>query len=174
MWRFVKVSLPFHAFFWAILFLAGQSFSATVEVQSNIRFEKSLGVRNDRDISYGRLIPSANQRISMAPSGEISSENGSSVSVSDASHSGKVVIDDGRAQQFSLIADEYTSNGAVRPLSALCSFDRNHNVPCNKIRSMKGVEAKTVFVGMVIQVLDGPYPRVNAKNPTFDLSVVYF
>ncbi len=85
-----------------------------------------------------------------------------------------MVIDDGRAQQFSLIADRYTSNGAVRPLSALCSFGANHNVPCNKIRSMKGSEAKTLFVGMIIQVLDKPHARMNAKKPSFDLSVVYF
>lgn len=158
----------------ALVAYAQQSFSATIQVQSLIRFDKSLGISNGSDISYGRMQPTANQRVSISPAGEISSENGGAVTATDGSHPGRIVIDDGRSQQFSLIADRYVSNGKVRPLSALCTFDRSRNIPCNNISSLKGPEAKTVFVGMVIQVLEGVSNKTSPVQPSFDLAVVYF
>lgn len=172
--RFVASRFALSALLLALVVCAGQSFSATIEIQSQIRFDKSLGISNDSDISYGRIQPDANQRVSISPAGEISSENGGYIVASDGSHPGRVVIDDGRSQQFSLIADRYVSNGSIRPLKALCSFGKSHNIPCNKLSSMKGPEAKTVFVGMVIQVLDEASKKPAKKQSSFDLAVVYF
>lgn len=168
-----KAGLASAAFMLSLITPANHSFSATIQVQSHIFFEKSLGVSNDSDISYGAMKPSANARVVISAGGEISSENGAVFSASDSSHPGKIIIDDGRAQQFGLMANGYTAGGNIRPLNALCSFDRVKSVPCNTIKSLKGPEEKVLFLGMAIQVLEEAALE-KSDVPSFDLSVVYF
>lgn len=174
MWRLAQASLMLVLLTSSTMLVAGQAFSATIFMQSHIFFEKSLGISNDSDVSYGRINPSANERLSITPHGEISSENGGIVHASEKSHPGRIIIDDGRSQQFGLIASHYKASGNIRPLKAYCAFDRNLNLPCNRVKSFKGPEAKTLFVGMDIQVLGFLDSQTVKELPSFDLSVVYF
>ena len=150
--------------------VAADSSAATISMQAYMQFEKLLGIREAQMISYGDLDLVRNQKIIISPAGDITTVDGQKLG-SLGSHPGKIVIDDGHHQQFSLMAGQYMSTSAIRPISALCNTGKGADTSCDKIESAKGAEDRVINLGMMIQVLD-PESR-SYMDPQFDLSVVY-
>ena len=90
------------------------SFPGVVQVGVHMRFDKILGVIGGSDISYGDISPSKHERIVITPDGALSSENSNALSTNSKSHPGEITIHDGRAQQFNLVANRYTSSDFIR------------------------------------------------------------
>jgi len=181
-WSFKKPLVKL-VFILTLIVVAGHSFPISADTKesrthvlqmtAHMRFEKILGLIGNSDISYGDISPSVNERIIITPDGAILSENSTSLTANSRSHPGEVIIHDGRAQQFKLITNRYTSNKFVRPIRALCSFGTARNVPCEKISSSKKRDSEKIHVGMVIQILDTLSVKKAKTKPSFDLSVVY-
>ncbi|MCP5246901.1 MAG: hypothetical protein H6937_13490 [Burkholderiales bacterium] len=148
--------------------------SGAVDVSVHMGFEKISGLASTNDISCRDIPAKANDKVVITPDGSVYIENNNVIYMSRKADPGEIKIQDGRAQQFRLMASGYMSNGVIKPVNALCSLGDVENISCDEINSVKGKEEKTLRLGMLMRVIDVLKSKEIKTQPSFDLSVVYF
>jgi hypothetical protein len=142
---------------------------ATVNVTTNISFERDIVVGTESDATFGGDQPGPNIMPGAAGNRLLEGKNGI---LSPYGRPGVITIGDARGQILNFLSDNYRPGGGISPLHARCVLKGVENATCDT-SPVSGERENTLFIGVDMTLEDGITPVDNKTIPSFDMSVVY-